>query len=204
MLTRAFHVIGLIVRIAEWKVSLLAFAARRSAITMLGYFIASIVALGGIAVLLGAGYVALEAVVGVPLAMTAVGVFLLIVASIIWIVASRRGRSTGQSITEHEAWNNVSRDEESLRTMLGMNTKEPKPDFARPGPRIHPSPQSDSAYGFDDPKVVVAAAFAMLSLLGPFRILRAVRTATAVASVAALANRAINEHRDKQGTDRTP
>lgn len=204
MLTRAFHVVGLIVRIAEWKVSLLAFAARRSAIAMLGYLIAAIVALGGMGVLLGAGYVALEPVVGVPLAMAAVGVCLLLAASTLWVIANRRGRSTGHSISEHDAWTNVARDEELLRSMLGMNNIAPKTGSVRPGPRIHPSPQSDSAYGFDDPKVVVAAAFAMLSLLGPFRILRVIRTATAVASVAALANRAINEHRDKEGTDRAP
>jgi hypothetical protein len=171
---------------------------------MLGYSIAAIVALGGMAVLLGAGYVALETIVGVAVAMAAVGVFLLLIASGIWIIASRRGRSTGQSITEHDAWTNVARDEELLRSMLGMTNNNAKPDFTRPGPRIHLSPQSDAVSGFDDPKIVMAAAFAMLGLLGPGRLIRTVRTATALASVAALANRAVNEHRDKQGTNGAP
>ena len=204
MLTRAFNVIGLIVRIAEWKVHLLAFAARRSAIAMLGYLIAAVVAFGGVAILLGAGYVALEAIVGVSVALAVVGVFLLVVASVIWILANRRGRSTGQSITEHDAWENVARDEELLRSKLGMNNNETKPDSKRSEPRTRPSPQTDSDEGLDDPMVLVAAGFAMLGMLGPGRLFRTVRIATALASVTALANRALNEHRDKQGTQGAP
>ncbi len=204
MLTRLFSIAGLIVRIAEWKASLLAFAARRSAIAMMGYLVAAIVALGGLAVLLGAAYVALEAVVGASLAMAAVGVFLLLAASLIWIVSYQRGKSKGQVMTEHDAWKNVARDEEMLRSLLGLTNDEDKPNFKRPGPSTQPSPQSNAMEGFDNPKVAMAAGFALLGLLGPGRLFKTVRIATALASVAALAHRAINEHAEKQGTQRAP
>lgn len=194
MFTRAFNVVGLIVRIAEAKASLLAFAARRSVVAMLGYFIAAIVALGGLAILLGAGYVALEAIVGVSIALTAVGVCLLLIASLIWIIANRREKGTGEPMTEDDVRKNVARDEDLLRSKLGMTNDEDKPNFERPGPRTRSSPQFDSFKSLDDPKVLMAAGFALLGLLGPGRLFRTVRIATALASIAALASRAITEH----------
>lgn len=204
MLTRAFNVIGMIVRIAECKASLLGFAARRSAIAMLGSLLAAIVAIGGMAVLLGAGYVELKAIVGVSLAMAAVGVCLLLIASFIWIIAIRRGKGTGHAMTEHDAENSAARDQELLRSMLGMTNNEAEPGLTHPGPRIRPLRGSNAINGLDDPKVLMAAGFAMLGLLGPGGLLRALRTAASLASVAALANRAVNEHRHKKGTESGP
>lgn len=204
MLTRLFHVADLIVRIAEWKACLLGFAAKRSAIAMLGHLVAAIVALGGLAVLLGAGYVALEVIVGASIAMVLVGVFLLLSASLIWFIANQHGKSTGRAMTERDARKIAARDGELLRSMLGMTNDDPEPNSKRSRPRIQSSPESDAIKGLDNPKVAMAAGFALLGLLGPGRLFRTVRIATALASVAALANRAIIEHRDKQGTQRAP
>jgi hypothetical protein len=52
--------------------------------------------------------------------------------------------------------------------------------------------------------VLMAAGFALLGLLGPGRLLRTIRIATALASATALANRAISEHQDKRGTHLSP
>jgi len=203
MFTRAFNVAGLLVQIAEWKASLIAFAARRSMIAMLGCLIAVIVALGGLAILLGAGYVALETIVGVPIAMAATGAFLLLIASLIWLIARQRGKSTESTTTEREVRGYIARDKELLSSMLGINNNEAE-SARRSGPRVRPSAQTASSVNLDNPKVLMAAGFALLGLLGPGRLFRTIRIATALASVTALANRAISEHQDKQGTQQAP
>ncbi len=200
MLKRVFNVAGLIVRIAEWKVCVLAASARRSAIALLGYFVAAIIAFGGLMALLGAGYVALEEVVGASLAMVAVGAVLLLIASAVWLIARGRGRGTGEDLSEHDARSRLVRDEEMLLRKLGMNTDEAKAGTSGDERRVARATVPESVTGIDNPKVILAAGFAMLGLLGPVRLLRTVRIATAVGSIAALANRAINEHRDKRGT----
>lgn len=203
MLTRAFNAAGLIVRIAEWKARLLAFGARRSAIALMGALFAAILALGGMAILLGAGYVALEAIVGVPTAMAIIGAFLLIVASIIWIIAQQKGANPHDGVTEIEARKQAARDEESLRAALGLTQQDgsssghatPGARMARPATPVPP---------LDAPKVLMAAGFAALGLLGPVRLLRTVRIATTLASITALAKRAIDERPDAQVTPRPP
>lgn len=198
MLSRAFEVMGLVVRIAEWKATMLGFSVKRSAIAMLGYLIAAIVALGGMVVLLGAGYVALEAIAGVAIALSAVGVSLLLIASIIVIIANRRGRSTGHAPTEEDVRESAASDEELLRARLRLSNKGAKQSFEGP------ASQSDAVKGLENPKVAMAAGFALLGLVGPGRLFRTVRIATALWSMAALAHRAINEHGDKKATPGSP
>lgn len=199
MFTRAFNVIGLFFQIIGWKARLHVLAVRRSVFAMLGFLVAAIVALGGLMILLGAGFVALEAIVGVSIAMVAVGVFLLFIAITIWILASQRGKGTGEAMTENETQQRAAKDEEELRSMLGMTREEDKPSSNRPGPRTHSSLQPDSADGLDNPKVVLAAGVALLGLLGPGRLFRSMRFAAALASITALAYRAVNE-RERSGT----
>ena len=201
MLTRAFNVIGLVVRNAEWKAHLATFAAKRSVIAMLGYLIAAIVALGGLAILLGAGYVTLEPIVGVPYAMAAVGVFLLLIASLIWLVANQKSKGTDDSLTEPEARKNAERDAEKLRSALGL-TDEDEPDDTPAGPHSQDSEQSDVTRALKDPKVAIAAAVATLGLVGPGRLFRTVRIAAGIASIAAIANRVISDNEKKSKAQR--
>ncbi|MCC5785291.1 MAG: hypothetical protein JJU33_01165 [Phycisphaerales bacterium] len=200
MLTRAFNVIGLVVRNAEWKAHLAAFAAKRSVIAMLGYLIAAIVALGGLSILLGAGYVTLVPIVGVPYAMAAVGVFLLLIASLIWLVASQKGKGTDDTLTEHQARENAERDAEQLRSALGLTDDEP--DAKPGGPPTQTSEQSDVTKALKDPKVAIAAAVATLGLVGPGRLFRTVRIAAGIASIAAIANRVISDNEKKSKAQR--
>lgn len=50
----------------------------------------------------------------------------------------------------------------------------------------------------------MSAGFEMIGLLGLGRIFKTVRIATTLAHIGSVTNRAINEHRDKPGTQRTP
>jgi hypothetical protein len=203
MFTRAFNVAGLLVQIAEWKASLIGFAAKRSMMAMLGCLVATIVALSGLAVLLGAGYVAFEAIVGVPVAMAATGAFLLMLASLIWLIARQRGKSTESTTTEREVSGYITRDKELLSSMLGITNSEAEPT-RRSGPRVRSSAHTAPSVNLESPMVLMAAGFALLGLLGPGRLLRTIRIATALASATALANRAISEHQDKRGTHLSP
>lgn len=201
MLTRMLSAVGLIVRIAEYKASLAGLAAGRSAFAVSGSLIAGLVALGGLATLSGAAYIALEAFVGDTIALAAIGGLLLLVATVIWAVANRRGSRGGASLPEKEARKNVAKDEAMLRSMLGLNDDEPRNDGARPRPRTPPSPEFDIGVMLENPKLLMAAGIAMIGLLGPGRMFRTLRLATAIGSIAALANRVMKEQRETQGRE---
>lgn len=201
MLTRMLSAAGLIVRIAEYKASLAGLAAGRSAFAVLGSLIAGLVALGGLATLSGAGYIALEAFVGGTTALAVIGGILLLVATVILIIANRRGSRGGASLPEKDARKNVAKDEEMLRSMLGMNKDEPKNDGVRAAPRTPPTPEFDFGVMLNNPKLLMAAGIAMLGLLGPGRMFRTVRLATAIGSIAALANRVMKEQRETRGRE---
>lgn len=204
MLTRVFNVAGLIVRLAKWKVLLAALSVKRSIIAIIAQIFAAFVALGGMAVLLGAGFVALEAVIGVSLALTAVGLFLLIVASVIWMVAKKQGKSMVESVSESEVREHDASDEQRLVSQLGITNDEERPKMNEAGTQYRSAAESDSTNNFDNPKVALAAGFAMLGLLGPGRMFRTVRLASSVGSIIALTGRAISNQQHKESTPSRP
>ncbi|TVQ62437.1 MAG: hypothetical protein EA379_05270 [Phycisphaerales bacterium] len=177
------------------KSRLALYAAQRSATAVVGFFAAATLAVLGVAGLLGAGYVVMAERFGSPIALGAVGVTLLLIAASVALIASRHARSSEQGVTEASTRECILKGEEMLRSVLGITDVD---NEAREK-SAHTRDDGPVNTNLDSPKVMMAAGFAVLGLLGPGRVFRAIRIATAVGSLAALANRAITDSRNKEG-----
>lgn len=200
MFTRVFNVAGLIARLAEWKSMLALYATRRSAMAVGGYFAAATLAALGLCVLLGAGYIAIVEFVGPAIALGAIGALLLLIATVVALVARRHGRTPENGITEASTREKVARGEKLLLSMLGFSDADNDAQKQRAQVRD----ETPSNTSLNDPKVMLAAGFAVLGLLGPGRVFRTIRIASAIGSVVALANRAVVDSRNAQKDTEPP
>lgn len=199
MFNRAFRVVGLVVRVAEAKASVRTFAARRSVMLMLGNAIGVVMACFGFSILLGAGYIALEPVVGVPVAMVAVGVTLIAVAAAISIIAGLRSKGPDRVTTEQDAQARVERVEQLLRSTLGLTNKTPESEPRLTSREQSPqsTPHSETFKGFDDPKVLLSAAVAIIGLLGPRSVFRSMRIAAALGSASTVMTKLVADSKSQ-------
>lgn len=185
MLTRVFDTAGLLASLAETKVQLGFCAVRRTAVATQLQLAASVLTLAASIGLAGALYIMLVPRFGAPGALAAVSGLGLVLAGAVWSIARQTARGGVSGWKEQALRRSIEKQREDLSIAIG--TAEPKVDDASPQ-SVPPSPSS-AATMLSDPKVLVAAAVAVVGLIGPWRALRAMQLASALAATTAFARR---------------
>ncbi len=198
MLTRVSHGASLLTRIVELKGRLALYTAKQASKVIIGYACAAALTVAAVIGLLCAAYLALIPYLGYAGALAALSGAGLGCALVVLLVTRNYAGKSTPAIPDSELREEIDVKKEQLRETIGISDKD---DHSQSGSHY----SSNGSAHFEskiDPKLIAAAGIAAAGFLGPLRIFRSIRFAAALASTAALVNKAVQQNSNGNGHNR--